>query len=60
VIDVRDDAKIARQSDSHESDHYAGVAVSGQLATGTAALSNLPVSRSPNLNLDPQALTESD
>jgi hypothetical protein len=35
VIDVRDDAKIARQLDCHEKRHYAGARWTGQLI-GTA------------------------
>jgi len=31
VIDVRDDAEVARKLNSHGSGHYAGAAISGQL-----------------------------
>jgi len=41
MIDVRDDAKIARSLDSHEESHYAGALRAGQFV---AALSASPKS----------------
>ena len=41
MIDVRDDAKIARSLDSHEESHYAGVLWAGQFVAALSEQSEM-------------------